>query len=130
MTSENVIEVGDASWEKIVEKSKKPVMVMFYTLTCPYCKQMEPHFEEYAKEFKEKVKFVRVNAADNPFVAERYSIMGTPTFKFFCNGHSIKELSGAMYPALLKKAVEEGLQHGPECEKNTTWIDPGITGYA
>ena len=130
MNTHDIIELNDANWEKSVEKGEKPVMVMFYSNTCPHCKAIEPHFEKYADEFKGKVVFAKVNVADSPTIVVRYGIMGTPTFKFFCNGKSIKELVGAIYPTLLKKNIEETLQHGSECVENTTWIDPGITGYA
>jgi thioredoxin-like negative regulator of GroEL len=85
---------------------------------------MEPHFKEYSDMFKEKVLFARVNVANNPTIVSRYGIMGTPTFKYFCNGHPIKEISGAIYPTLLKKTIEEGLNHGDKCEQKTTWLDP------
>ncbi len=130
MDTQDVIELNDAKWEKSVEKEEKPVMVMFYSTSCPHCQAMEPHFEKYANEFKDKVVFANVNVADNPITVGRYGIMGTPTFKFFCKGKPIQELVGAIYPTLLKKAIEETLQHGSQCVKNTTWIDPGITGYA
>ena len=130
MNAQDVIELNNANWEKNVEKEEKPVMVMFYSTSCPHCQAMEPHFEKYANEFKDKVVFANVNVADNPTIVGRYGIMGTPTFKFFCKGKPTQELVGAIYPTLLKKAIEETLQHGSQCVKNTTWIDPGITGYA
>ena len=129
MTNQDILDVEDSSWKKNVEKSNKPVMVMFHSPNCPYCMQMEPIFEEYASEFKDKVVFARINVAENPNVATRYGVMGTPTFKFFCQGRPVQEFAGAVYPTLLKKAVEDGLQHSRECVKNTTWIDTGITGY-
>jgi putative NADPH-quinone reductase len=36
---------------------------------------------------------------------------------------------GAIYPALLKKMVDEVLIHGKECAKNSTAINYDITGY-
>lgn len=130
MNNQDVIDLNDANWEKNVEKEEKPVMVMFYSTSCPHCQAMEPHFEKYANEFKDKVVFANVNVAGNPTIVGRYGIMGTPTFKFFCKGKPVQELVGAIYPTLLKKTIEEILQHGSQCVKNTTWIDPGITGYA
>jgi len=128
MSNKDVIELDDTNWEKNVERGKQPVFVMFYSPSCPFCKQMEPYFYEYASQFKKKVLFACVNVVNSPTINNRYGIMGTPTFKYFCNGHPIQELSGAIYPTLLKKAVEDGLNHGENCEKNTTWIDD--SGYA
>jgi thioredoxin 1 len=124
-----VMDLDYSSWETTVEKGEKPVVVMFYSDMCPYCKQMEPSFFEYAEEFKEKVIFGRVNVINSPTIPHRYGVMGTPTFKFFCRGKPIYELTGAIYPSLIKKAVEENLEYGERCVKNTTWHAPEITGY-
>jgi thiol-disulfide isomerase/thioredoxin len=124
MSGSEIIELSESEWEKNVEKGDKPVFVMFYGPTCPYCNQMEPYFNEYAKEFKKKILFARVNVTNNPTIISRYGIMGTPTFKYFCKGHPIKEISGAIYPSLLKKTIQEGLNHGEKCQQKTTWFDP------
>ena len=126
MSSEVFIELDDNNWEKQVEKGDMHVFVMFYSPTCAFCKQMEPYFFDYSDQFKDKVVFGRLNVTKNPTIVGRYGIMGTPTFKYFCKGRPIQEISGAIYPTLLKKTVEEGLNHGENCEKNTSWLDdPG-----
>ncbi len=124
----DVVDVTDRSWEEVVERSDKPTLAMFYSPACSHCQTMMPHFEEYANEFKGEVKFVRVNIMDNSFMPERYGIMATPTFKFFCGGRPVRDLVGAVYPSLLKKMVEEGLSHGAECARNSTPIDYNV-GY-
>ena len=129
MSEKDVVELDDSNWEKTVEKGEKPVVVMFYSDSCPFCKQMEPSFFEYADEFKKEVVFARVNIINSPTIPSRYGVMGTPTFKFFCRGKPIHELTGAIYPSLIKKAVEENLEYGEKCVKNTTWHAPDITGY-
>ena len=129
MGSNNVVELNDTTWEKTVEKGDKPVVVMFSSPTCPYCREMEPYFEEYAAEFKDKIVFAEVDISRSIAVASRYGVMGTPTFKFFCKGRPVHEMVGAMYPSLLKKAVEESLEHGAQCADKTTWVDPGDIGY-
>jgi thiol-disulfide isomerase/thioredoxin len=130
MSVEDVLMLDDTNWESYVEKGEKPVVVMFSSPTCPYCHQMRPHFEEYATEFKERIIFAEVDISESPTIASRYSVLGTPTFKFFCKGHPVHEMTGAVYPTLLKKNVEDHLEHGEECVKNTTWNAPEITGYA
>lgn len=130
MSNDNLVELDDQNWEKTVENGEKPVAVMFFSPTCPYCRQIEPHFEEYAIEYKDKIIFAKVNITKSPAIASRYGVMGTPTFKFFCNGKPVHELVGAVYPTLLKKAVEDSLEHGPECANNATWEVPGVSPYA
>lgn len=36
---------------------------------------------------------------------------------------------GAVYPALLKKMIDEVILHGKECAESSTQIDYEITGY-
>lgn len=111
----NVFEVNDINWEQEVELSELPVLVMFYSTSCPNCKVMEPHFNQYAQEYTGKVQFVKLNVFENQFTAERYGIMATPTFKFFCNGKPVQDLVGAPYPTLLKNLIEDALEHGQAC---------------
>ncbi|MDD1719442.1 MAG: thioredoxin family protein [Methanoregulaceae archaeon] len=129
MTDEAPLEVDDKTWEKVVEKGELPVVVMFYGPTCPFCHAMEPYFRQYAAEYKGTIVFARVNIETSLWIAERYGIRGTPTFKFFCSGRPVSEMVGAVYPALLKKAVDEVLKHGRECIRSSTEIDYEITGY-
>ncbi|MGD1003958.1 MAG: thioredoxin family protein [Methanoregulaceae archaeon] len=129
MDQDTVLEVDDLIWEKIVEKGKTPVAVMFYSQTCQFCHQMEPYFRTYAKEYQGVILFVRLNIMVSQWTAERYGVRSTPTFKFFCDGKPVQELVGAVYPALLKKVVDDVLVHGKECANNSTTIDYEITGY-
>lgn len=130
MKSDVVKEIGIKEWENLVEKGKRPIAVMFYSPTCAYCHAIEPNFNEYAGEFKDKMLFVKVNVMNNSFIAERYGIMATPSFKFFCQGLPVQELVGGVYPPLLKKTIEEVLKNGEKCVKNSSIIDYSITGYA
>jgi thioredoxin-like negative regulator of GroEL len=124
-----LIELDDVNWERSVEKSSRPVAVMFYSPSCAFCHQMEPYFRNYALEYKDGVVFARLNIMTNLWTAERNGVRSTPTFKFFCDGKPIREMVGAVYPALLKKIIDEVLIHGKECAKNSTAINYDITGY-
>jgi thioredoxin 1 len=123
------VEVNDQTWERSVEKTKTLVAVMFYSPACAFCHQMDPYFRSYAMEYRDRVLFARLNIVSSQWTAERYGIRSTPTFKFFCDGKPVQELVGAIYPALLKKMIEDVLLHGKECAKNSTLIDYEITGY-
>ena len=102
---------------------------MFYSPTCVFCHQIEPYFRNYAQEYREEVVFARLNIMTNQWTAERYGVRSTPTFKFFCDGKPVREMVGAIYPALLKKMVDEVLLFGKECAKSSTSINYDITGY-
>jgi thioredoxin 1 len=129
LNESNVIEIEDSTWGELVENSKKPVIVMFYSSTCPYCKAMEPYFMNYAREFQNSVVFARINIETNPWTTERYGVQGTPTFKFFCDGKPVWEQVGQIYPSILKKALEDMINYGEECIRKSTPIGQNITGY-
>ena len=130
MSTENIVEINDIeSWEANVEKSTNPVFAMFYNPDCPHCRIMEPYFHSYANEFKGKIIFIKVNIVDNPTIAAKYAIQGTPTFTLFCKGHTIQNYVGEMYPSLIKKMIEDGLQNSEQCVDKVTWIYPNISGY-
>jgi len=130
MTDESVVvEIYDATWEKAIERGTLPAVVMFYSETCPFCKQIEPYFRQFAGEFGGRILFARLNVAENPWTIERYAVRQTPMFKFFCMGKPVQEIIGAAFPALLRKNIEEFLKHGEGCARSSTEIDYEITGY-
>jgi len=129
VTGDPLIAPDDRTWEEQVERSEKPVLVMFFSPTCPHCRTMEPVFRQYAGEFEGVVTFARIDITSNPWTAERYAVRSTPTFALFCSGKLFQVLVGAVYPALLKRMVEEGLASGKECTGKSTTISYDITGY-
>jgi thioredoxin 1 len=129
MDEGDVIEVDDKNWEEIVEKQDKPVVVMFYLTTCQHCKVIEPYFRQFAREFKDSCKFLKINALDNQWTAGRYGIMATPTFKFLCKGLPAKEEVGAVQPGALRRSIESFIEHGEECILKSTSVDYDISPY-
>jgi thioredoxin len=129
MDERSVIELDDSNWENLVEKEGKPMVVMFYSPTCPHCVAMMPYFEKCAAEFKGKISFAKINVNSNPYAVSRYGIMATPTFKFFCSGRPVQEIVGEIYPTILKKITEDALEYGSSCASRSTPIDFNI-GYA
>ncbi|MGB3944777.1 MAG: thioredoxin family protein [Methanothrix sp.] len=101
---------------------------MFHFHACTYCQEIMPYFEEYARKFRGRAKFVRINTLESSFIPERYGVMATPTFKLFCGGRPIQEMVGAVQPFLLKRMVEEGISTGVEWRRRSTPIDYNI-GY-
>jgi thioredoxin 1 len=80
---EFLIELKDLNWEKTVEKSIRPVAVMFYSPSCVFCHQTEPYFRNYGGKYKGAIQFARLNIMTSQGSAGRYGVRSTPTFKFF-----------------------------------------------
>jgi len=129
MTDTLIHESNDRDWEIEVERTGIPVFVMFYSPTCKHCIQIQPYIEELAREFLGEVRFIRLNIIRFSWLAERYGVMATPTFLYFCGGKPIQTRVGAVFPVMLKKMVEEMVQHGEECLLRSTEMAKEITGY-
>ncbi|MDW7733102.1 MAG: thioredoxin family protein [Methanolobus sp.] len=124
-----VIEATDENWEELIENQEKPMVVMFYLPNCVHCKEIEPYFMEFSNEFRDSCTFVRMNGLLSARTARRYGVKGTPTFKFFCRGRSIKEEVGMIYPSILRKSIEELVRHGDECVLHTTPMPDEVSPY-
>ncbi|HOJ96340.1 MAG TPA: thioredoxin family protein [Methanospirillum sp.] len=122
-------EITDSDWEIFVERNEKPVFVMFYSPSCTHCIRIMPSVEELAKDFGSEVTFVKLNLLRFDYIGERYGVMATPTFFFFCGGKPVQSRVGAVFPAMLKKMVEEMVTHGDECRLASSDWKYEITGY-
>lgn len=89
-----MMEVEDNNFEKEVLKSKKLVLVDFWRPGCRPCLTMELVLEQVAKEFRNKVKFRKLNIYKNPETAKKYQIPATPTLIIFKNGKAIERAVG------------------------------------
>ena len=85
----SVIKITSENFESEVLKAEKPVLVDFWAEWCGPCRMMAPVVEELEKEMGNEVKFAKINIDECPELAEKYNVMGIPTFKCFKNGTEI-----------------------------------------
>ena len=81
-----VTEATDATFEQEVLKSDLPVLVDFWAPGCPPCAALAPILDKIAGEMGDKVKFVKVNAAQERQTAAKYRIQAVPTVMIFKSG--------------------------------------------
>jgi len=87
----------DQNFEQEVIKSNQPVLVDFWSPTCPPCLILGPIIEEIAKEFEGKARVGKLNVFENPETAGKYQIVGIPTVIIFKDGE-IKEKATGLRP--------------------------------
>ena len=104
-----VKDVNSANFEEEVLKSKKPVVVDVWAEWCGPCRIYSPIVEETAKDFGEKVKFVKVDADANEDIAAKYGIMSIPTTLLIVNGKLKAQNVGAVPKEVLKKWIDQNL---------------------
>jgi len=101
----------DQNFEDEVLKSSVPVLVDFWAPWCGPCKMMGPIVEEVAKRFEGKpAKVAKLNVDEAAATAEKYNIMGIPTFKIFKGGEVVDEFTGVQSKEEIVKRLEKTLQ--------------------
>ena len=86
-------EITGAEFESEVLGSKEPVLVDFYTDTCPPCRAMAPVLQEMETEANGSFKVVKVNAATEAELAASFRISSVPSFFAFSNGKCVGQTS-------------------------------------
>ena len=77
-----VLIATDDNFDDILNKSDI-VVVDFWANWCAPCKTFLPIFEELAKEYSEKVTFVKVDVDTNFMLATKYNVQWIPTVMIF-----------------------------------------------
>ena len=94
--AENILEIDDDAFEKIVLKSDKPVMVDFWAPWCGPCKTMAPAFAHAAGQLEPRVRPAKLNTEAEQTIAGQFGIRSIPTLMLFRNGKELARQAGAM----------------------------------
>ena len=92
-----------------VLESKIPVLVDFSADWCGPCNQLAPVLEELAKEYKDKIKFVKINIEKSPEVPTQYGVRGIPNLIIFKNGKVKDSKVGALPKKALQNWIDEAI---------------------
>jgi len=93
--SDKIVNITNDTFEEIVLKSSKPVVVDFWASWCGPCRMVAPIMEELANEFDGKVQITKVNVDDQGELAAQFRIMSIPTVLVFKNGEVAEKIVGA-----------------------------------
>lgn len=100
----------DGSFEEMVIKADRPVLVDFFADWCGPCRMVAPVIEEIAKTFGEKLIVGKLDVDANPSVAGKYGVMSIPTVILFDGGKEIGRQVGfggkEVYEEMVKKAIK------------------------
>jgi len=94
-------------FKKEVLESNKPVVVDFWAKWCMPCKKIEPIIESLSEEFKDQIKFFRLDVDENPSVAAEYSVRGIPTLFLSKNGEIVDRVIGVISKKELLKKIRK-----------------------
>ncbi|MEB3015223.1 thioredoxin [Capnocytophaga gingivalis] len=83
------LQITDASFEEVVLKSDKPVLVDFWATWCGPCRMLGPVIEEIATEYEGRVVVGKVDVDSNQDYAAKYGVRNIPTVLVFQNGEVV-----------------------------------------
>jgi len=90
----NLVIITNENFEIEVLKSDILVIADFWASWCGPCRALAPMFENLAKQFEGKVKFVKINVDEVAEVSNMYKIMSIPTMLIFKGGEVVETLIG------------------------------------
>jgi thioredoxin 1 len=103
------LELTDANFAELVEKSDKPVLVDFWAEWCGPCRMVGPVVEELAKDYEGRAIIGKVNVDTNPEVAMKFGIRNIPALLFFKNGEIVDKQVGAVPRSVLEEKLKAQL---------------------
>ncbi len=83
-------------YEQVLGDGSIPVVLDFYTPSCPSCLQMLPVLAETAEEFAGKIKAVKVNAENSIELVEKYRVYKVPCLIVIQNRALVARFNEAM----------------------------------
>jgi thioredoxin 1 len=100
------LEVTDATFDEVVLKSEKPVLVDFWAAWCGPCRMLTPIVEELSQDFKDNVVIAKVDVDANQEFAAKYGVRNIPTVLIFKGGEVVDKQVGVAPKATYTEKLE------------------------
>ncbi|PWZ30562.1 Thioredoxin Y, chloroplastic [Zea mays] len=98
-----------SSFDELLEKSEKPLLVDFYATWCGPCQYMVPILQEVSEKLGDKIQVVKIDTEKYTSIASRYRIEALPTFIIFKDGKPCYRFEGALPVDQMIEQIENAL---------------------
>ncbi|MBN2128523.1 MAG: thioredoxin fold domain-containing protein [Sedimentisphaerales bacterium] len=96
-----------ADFERYVLKAEQPVLVDFYSNSCPPCRRLAPTIDELAAQYQDRAVVCKIKVDHARELANRYGIQAIPAVLFFVNGEPVRRLVGLQPRDTYTKILDE-----------------------
>lgn len=83
-----------ADFESQVLNAGQPVLVDFYSNSCPPCRRLAPTIETLAEDYEGRALVCKINVDRASDLARQYGIQGIPAVLFFTGGKEVQRVVG------------------------------------
>ena len=101
------LEITDKSFEDVVLKSDKPVMVDFWAAWCGPCRMVGPIIGELSSDFEGRAVVGKLDVDANQEFAAKYGVRNIPTVLVFKNGEVVGKQVGVAPKSTYTQALEQ-----------------------
>jgi len=98
--------ITDASFDEVVLKSNKPVLVDFWAAWCGPCRMVGPIIDEIANEYDGKAIVGKVDVDSNQEFAAKYGVRNIPTVLIFNKGEVVARQVGVAQKNAYTQAID------------------------
>lgn len=92
-------------FEEIITTETLPIVVDFWATWCTPCRMQSPIIDEFADEFAEKVRVLKVDTDANEELSYSLGIRSIPTLMVYKNGKMQEKTAGLTTKAQLSELV-------------------------
>ena len=103
------LEITDATFEEVVLKSDKPVVVDFWAAWCGPCRMVGPIIEELAQDYEGKAIVGKVDVDNHQQFTAKYGVRNIPTVLVFKGGEIVNRQVGVAAKNVYAEAIDAAL---------------------
>lgn len=99
-------ELDATGLDQVLRDERRTVLVDYWSPWCAPCRQLRPHLERLADEYREDARIVAVNIEEQDDVRERFDVTALPTLMLFKGGEIERRFTGPTLPSDLASALD------------------------
>ena len=103
------LEITDATFEEVVLKSDKPVVVDVWAAWCGPCRMVGPIIDEVSDEYEGKAVVGKVDVDANQEFAAKYGVRNIPTVLVFKGGEIVSRQVGVSPKQVYTDAIDAAM---------------------